>query len=394
MNFISRKTYFIIICIMMILSGCNKSAKSYYKDGISNYEKENYEQAKINFEKAIELNSEKAEYYINYGITLIKLGQYGDAVSQLKKSISDKDNKIVRENNKRAYRAIGISYYKNGNYKKAISNFDKALDIDELDYLNEDIMCYKADASMTIGDNEEALKIFTKMIEKNDKSEAAIYYIKRGNIYMLRQEYDLALSDYENAISKNSKNYDYYISKYNALIANNKKQEALNSLNEAITLAVKSSASNLTLGKLYYYSGDITSATNFLNKSIDEKNYDAYYYLGLIAEDNKEIDLALQYYNVYFDNTKEQISDAAYSHFASCLIEQGEYELAFECIENALKLNDSTSSQSLKYNEIAIYERLGDFDTAYEKIIDYVNIYGTNKDINKEIEFLETRINK
>mgnify|MGYP002508794917 CR=1 FL=1 len=66
--------------------------------------------------KQLFLNAaEKAEYYISYGLALMKNEKYEDAIKQLEKAILDKDNQIVLENNKAAYLLIN-SISENSNY--------------------------------------------------------------------------------------------------------------------------------------------------------------------------------------------------------------------------------------------------------------------------------------
>ena len=94
----------ILLLTITTLGGCSgKSASDYYKDGKKYFDSGNYKEAANNYEKAIKIKSDKAEYYIDYAMSLIKLGKYEEANKNFNKAILKKDNLIVRQNNKLAY---------------------------------------------------------------------------------------------------------------------------------------------------------------------------------------------------------------------------------------------------------------------------------------------------
>ena len=121
------------ICLASLLAlsafsvtGCNE-AKSAYKDGVALMEDEKYDQAAECFKIAIDENNEKAEYYIAYGMALLKGGDAEASIKVFERAILTTDNKIVRENNKQAYWGRGIAYYECYEYQKAIEDFAAAI---------------------------------------------------------------------------------------------------------------------------------------------------------------------------------------------------------------------------------------------------------------------------
>ena len=114
----------ITMCIGMTMSGCGlNSASRNYNKAVSAYEERDFGIAKSYFEKAIDKNPDKAEYHLDYGFTLLALKDYVKAREQFAYVIMDKDIPMVKENNKKAYRGLGISYLLDGDYKKSIENF-------------------------------------------------------------------------------------------------------------------------------------------------------------------------------------------------------------------------------------------------------------------------------
>lgn len=115
----------LLICAMtVVLGGCGGAEKS-YDQGMELFEKGDYTKACDAFSEAITKNPDMADYYIGYGMSLLGLGEYDKAREQFLFVVRDTDNKIVRENNKKAYRGIALTYYKSGVYDQAQTLMEK-----------------------------------------------------------------------------------------------------------------------------------------------------------------------------------------------------------------------------------------------------------------------------
>ena len=53
---------------------------------------------------------------------------------------------------------------------------------------------------------------------------------------------------------------------------------------------------------------------------------------------------------------------------------------------------DAEDMQSLLFNEIAVYEKKLDFQTALQKANEYLGLYPDDKTVKKELAFLKTRV--
>ncbi|WP_455715772.1 tetratricopeptide repeat protein [Anaerosporobacter sp.] len=204
--------------LMFAVTGCggNKSASDYYKEGMKQYKEQNYEKASESLKEAVTKNPNKAEYYIDYGMTLIQCENYEEALIQFDKAILDKDNKIVRANNKMAYRGKGIAYYNSADYESAIKAFTKAIKITDRSDLDIDILFYLGDAQEKTLDQEGAIATYTKVIEKKaDQSDA---YYKRAVLKGQMGQLEDSVADFDKAISFDKDNYEYYFGKYAILL--------------------------------------------------------------------------------------------------------------------------------------------------------------------------------
>ena len=119
-----KKTFVCIMAGALLLTGCGGAGNA-YKNGIKAYENGAYEEALEQFETALSLNPNKAEYYIEKGMTLIQLERFGEARSTLEWMLLDNSMELVRMNNKRANYGIGITYFHEGEYALAKEYFEK-----------------------------------------------------------------------------------------------------------------------------------------------------------------------------------------------------------------------------------------------------------------------------
>ncbi|MDD4112167.1 MAG: tetratricopeptide repeat protein [Herbinix sp.] len=378
--------FFIMI---FILTGCSE-AGGYYRSGKKYFANGNYEEAAKYLTLAIEENPNRAEYYIDYGMTLIGLSRYDEAIKEFDRIIMDKKIAIVLGNNKRALRGKGIAYLNMLNYREAINHFDDALGISELSDLNMDILYYKGKALMYSGAYKEAAETYTEII--NQYGEEAQILADRAYTYQKTSEFDKGLDDYDKAIALEANNYEYYFRKYNLLKDMGRDTEAKEVLSQASQIEVKTKADKFSLARVHFYQGLFDQAFPELSESFANGFIDAYFYIGEIYTSKKDYSTAKYYYEKYIEeggiNTPE-----VYNQIVSCLIKMGEYEEALPYLETGIGYADYDIMKVLLKNEIIVYEKLGDFEKALDKIEGYVSAYPNDEDARREKAFVISRIN-
>ena len=379
----------IFLIIIVFLTGCGK-ADNYYKNGKKSFENGSYEKAALSFEKAIKKNPNKAEYLIDYGMTLIALGKYEDSIKQFDLAYMDKNLKIVRENNKRVYRGKGIAYYHIQQYQKAVTEFEKAVDISELPKLNEDILYYMGSSLIAIGSYDKAIDVYTTILTEDDKNASA--YSNRAFCYRNKNEFEKSLTDYNKAIKVDSKDYYSYYGKYFLLLDMGDDAGALEVLNEAAKIKDETTEGEYNKAKVSYFLGDYETALAELNKGFTNGFTEAYYYIGEIYRHNKDYPNAIYYYENYIKSGSIN-SPNVYNQIASCLMKNGNSEDAIEYLELGLSYNQADTLQILKKNEIIAYENLGKYDLAKEKLTDYLKNYPDDDKALREVTFVDTRLN-
>jgi tetratricopeptide (TPR) repeat protein len=385
-----RKLLLMGICFMLIsmIAGCSLS-DNLYEDGKNSFVNSNYEEAAAFFEAAIKENSERAEYYIDYGLSLIKLERYEEALSVFDKAYVNKSIIIVNRNNKRLYRGKGITYYHMQEYDKAIVEFKKALEINELSGLDMDILYYIGSAQMTVGSYEEAINSYTRLINLDSKSAGA--YNSRALCYRSQGDFEKSLTDYDAAVRMEPENYSHYFGKYYLLTENGDVTSANEVLVKASELVTKTSEDKFNLAKVHFYQGDYQVALSELSEGFKNGFTEAYYYIGEIYRIKKDYLKAIYYYDIFIKEG-EIMAPNVYNQIASCLIKTGDYAEALGYLEEGIAFNHTGSMQMLKKNEIVAYECLGEFEQAKEKLSQYMTDYPNDKEAAREAQFVDTRL--
>jgi tetratricopeptide (TPR) repeat protein len=105
----------------------------------------------------------------------------------------------------RAHVNYGLTQMQKGLYTKALEHFNRALELApnwHIIHTNLGIV-YKA-----LGENEKALHHFSRAVEMEQYTSVALIY--RGEYYLSRKNYTLAMTDFENAIPKSREFYRIY----------------------------------------------------------------------------------------------------------------------------------------------------------------------------------------
>lgn len=87
----------------------------------------------------------------------------------------------------------------------------------------------------------------------------------------------------------------------------------------------------------------------------------------------------------------EVLQGRIYARMAKDQIEAGQYESALESIDLGRTFYDEAAARELDYNEAVVYEFQGDYAKALELFEAYVQKYGSEESVQREITFLKTR---
>lgn len=183
----------------------------------------NFEQAENYYVKAIDLNPEMAQAYINLSDLYYKAGDLASALGTLQRgsyelrdnlaiahllarvyiedqrwddAIDELDRVLEGEpENYDAYYDLGHVYFELGDYEAAISNFETVIEYQE----NNELLYYAlAQAYEANNEIDKAISNYLKAIAVNDKFTLA--YKKVGVLFLARKDYDDAIEYFEDYI--------------------------------------------------------------------------------------------------------------------------------------------------------------------------------------------------
>lgn len=386
-----RKSFWIVfagIGIIGMLGGCGK-AEGYYKKGQDSFAGGDYENALLYFSKALEENPNKAEYYIEQGHTYVALGQYEAAREALSSAVVERDLELTRKNNKRAWRAIGISYYEEEKYEEAKGYFEKALAEELLPSLNADIRMYLADALECEGDYGAAIAMYDELLK--EQTDYAAGYRARAYMRYVLGDYEESLADYDAAIALTPEDFDLYFGKYNVLEKLGRSAEQVELLGVITAIENPSHEDAYFIAKAQYFNGEYDAALTGLTASAENGFEDAYYYLGEIYQKRSNYGEAVYHYKQYIGSSGSKDA-AAYNQMGICLMKQEKYAEALETVLAGQELPDTLHRKQLLFNEVVILEKMGEYKAAYEKAVGYRSLYPGDTAIRKELEYLATRV--
>ncbi|NLZ82427.1 MAG: tetratricopeptide repeat protein [Clostridiales bacterium] len=377
----------IIITIFSSLTGCT-TAGSFKNEGRKLFDQGKYDEAASSFLKAIELNPNRTDYYIDYGMTLIALGRYDEAIPKLDDVYQNRNMVVIKENNKKIHRGKAIAYYYSKEYDKAIEQLNLALEIQESPGLNMDILYYKGDSALKVGNYDIGIDTYTKLIELDNKRAKPL--LGRAYCYMALGDFESSLKDYDAAINLEAKSYDGYLGKYALMMEQGMKGEAEELLIIASELGGDTDVDKFNQGLIDYYQGNIDIALIQLEESYGKGFKEAYYYIGEIYREKKDYQKAVYYYETYIQEANVSNS-GIYNQLAYSLIKLDDFSNAIKYIEEGLSMGQVGSRRILLKNEIVAYEGMGEFDTALDKMEEYQSFYPGDEEALREKLFLETR---
>jgi len=126
----------------------------------------------------------KTARFVIDGDALINKNKYDEAIVEYNKAIAAEPNYAE------AYRGRGCAYIRKKEFQKALSDLKKAIEIEPL---LPDAQFYLGQAYLGLGQNGPAIKAFTKSIKIEPNAKMCYFY--RGIAYCDHGAYDKAIDD-------------------------------------------------------------------------------------------------------------------------------------------------------------------------------------------------------
>ena len=180
-----------------------KEAKRYYKEGKHHYERREFEEAILNFEKALDFDPRlvRAENYIQKAKKGMREEERleRERLEKLKareiERVSKKEGERKSQTIKKHY-TLGKAFYREGKLQKAVSQWDRVL---ALNPKHKGALKYKRKA-------EEELKEVIAKRKEDEKRERITRYYEEGRTYYEKGEFPPALASFEKMLKLNPEN--------------------------------------------------------------------------------------------------------------------------------------------------------------------------------------------
>lgn len=325
--------------------------------------------------------SGKTDKKILQGEQAIESGRYEEALeifNDLKKSDGDK---------RKIYRGIGISSIGLGDYENGIEALQQSLKqssglVGNWEY---DTSYYLALAYEKNGQRKEAIDVYTNILNMKQEKEA---YLQRGILYLKNGKTDKATADFDKAIEMDKKNPGLCLEIYEQWEMA-EKEGGEKYLQQILELKAAEGEELYYRGLAYEKLGEKNAAMDTLRQAVEKGYTKANLALGQLYDEPESQDAALACYEAYME--ANPLDTQAYEELAGFQIRCKEYEAALITIQDGLSIKDAEDVQGLLKKEIACYEYEQDYETARNKAAEYLEKYPQDEDVQKELEFLQTR---
>ncbi len=319
---------------------------------------------------------------IDAGMEKIAAMEYGPALECFQSA------QAKGENERLAYRGMGLAYMGLTQYAEAAEAFEKALSggdilIDSMDY---DINYYLATAYYKNKEGEKAVAVYDAILDL-DSAQKTAYYL-RGTVKLEMGRYEEAIADFDQAVRLNPKDYAQIIDIYQVLEQNGYKQVGKEYIETAMADGERS-MSDSEKGQMSYYLEDYTSASTYLERARENGKEETILYLGKTYEALGEYNYAANVYSTYLGEHTD--SEQMYNQLGMCRMRMGSYAEALTAFQAGINVKDNTLMQTLQFNEIIAYEYLGEYKKAAVLMENYLKSYPDEEAAKRENIFLQTR---
>ncbi|MDO4622927.1 MAG: tetratricopeptide repeat protein [Eubacteriales bacterium] len=318
------------------------------------------------------------------GITSLESRDYLKALERFQNAVN-KDGQDAE-----GYRGMGIAYLLLGEYQSAVDAFNKALDADKHPAQNaefaEDIRFYQAQAYCGLDEYDKAMTLYNQLLTGKRAGEA---YLLRGKIYARNGKFGQAGLDFQKAVELNN-SYEIYLQVYEVYVENNRQADGAGFLKGIKDNEPKTADEYYQLGRVYYELKELDTAEKYLSTAIEKEVDAAVPVLAQLYLQQGKADRARKAYKTCVEAGRKP--SIGYNGLAELEIADGNYAKALEWIEKGLKAVDSDAREELLFNEIVVYEKQLDFQTAYEKLQEFLKSFPINARAKREAAFLESRV--
>ncbi len=367
----------------------NKIPEFHNSAGIINTELKKEENAKSDFEKAIELKPDYAEAYYNFANLLKDHGNKEDALAMYNQAIRYNLDYFQAHNN------LGNLYREMGRLDNAVACFNKALEINPrfaTSYSNlADTLLKKGKLKEALSNIDKALEMAPNFAEAHNKRGAILKaagslsqaktsflaalkinpdyshaYNNLGTVNMESGHLVDAIENYKTAIRLTPEDAGAYNNLGSALLAQGKIEDAIIAFNNSIKIKPENASTYNNLGRAYKDLGNTEDAIKCFEKAIynDSGSLLAYNLLGNLYQDKGKESKSIPLYEKALSIKPENA--VLNNNFGNALRKLGLSQQAINKYKKAIELQP---------NFIEAYNNLGSAFTDIGETFDAIEMF-------------------
>jgi tetratricopeptide (TPR) repeat protein len=344
-----RKCIRPLICLVLAslaLSASSQSAKQFYKTGLSFVEAGNYKDAIDHFTKALNIDPEFVQAYVERAGSYEAIGDLQNAADDLKRAL------VFEQDEAELYYDAARVNFGLGNNKDAL---ELALHSTELDKKSEAALRLQSRIQAALEEYSNALLSINKALALKDNPENNFY---RGQVSEKMKNYNQAEIDYGKALSKNNRYSEAYLALALLRLQLEKPEAAMESCNTLLTIDPGNKDALLIRSRIYAKLAEYPKAIDDISKVlfINPEDKEMYLVRGKYYQE------FTQHQNAINDFSKALLIDPRYSEAiykrAFSYEQVGDFKSAIKDYETLTNLssNDIIAQQHLNEAKKRLFE--------------------------------------
>lgn len=316
-----------------------QNARQFYKTGLTFVEAGNHKDAIDQFTKALNIDPEYAQAYVERARSYEAIGDLQNAADDLKRALvfEQKEPELF-------YDAARVNYNL-GNYKNALELVTHST---ELDKKSESAFRLLSRVQMALEDYSNALVSINKALSLKDNPENNFY---RGQVSEKMKNYNQAEVDYKKALDKNEKYTEAYLALAGLRLQLDKPKTAMESCNSLLTMEPNNKAALLIRSRIFARLTEYPKAIDDISKILYNNPED------------KEMYLVRGNYYQEFTQHQNAINDFSRALLIDAKLPEAIYKRAYSYeqvgdFKSAIK--DYETLASLSSNDIVAQQHLND----------------------------------
>ncbi len=324
----------------ILKSNPKQTANDYFNQGNQFKQSEQYQDAVVAYQKAIELNANFSWYYNNLAEAWVELEEWEKAIAAFRQACE------INPHSEWSFYQLGEALVQQGELEEAIAAFQKAIEINpgytefysslgevlwQVERLDEAVICLQKAVELD-SNSVKAYQILWEVLAKQGKGDEGLVYLQKavelnplswelqqkfGEVLHGKRDLEAAEKRYRTVIQLNS---DYHWGYYK-------------------------------LGVILREKGKIEEAIAYLQKAVELEPSSAicHHYLGHSLSVLQEWEEAIECYKKATELAPE--SAIIYQHLGDALVQQEQVEEALSSYEQYIKLDPELTQSSTEFKE-------------------------------------------